>query len=107
MKPALVFCFLMMLGGCGSENGATAGKDFCDCVHAQKPVSRNPSVNHYTAEKICEGRMIEKYPLYRVYAVDMRYADTTTAVDWAERERARLFILDFAHYVNANCRDFN
>ncbi|SFQ78835.1 hypothetical protein SAMN04515668_4367 [Hymenobacter arizonensis] len=50
--------------------------------------------------------MIEKYPLYRVFAVDMNYADTALVVDWAERERSRRFMLDFYQYLNAHCREF-
>ncbi|WP_143080331.1 hypothetical protein [Hymenobacter arizonensis] len=69
-------------------------------------VSRDPQVNYFTGFKICDGRMIEKYPLYRVFAVDMNYADTALVVDWAERERSRRFMLDFYQYLNAHCREF-
>jgi hypothetical protein len=105
MKLAVVF-LLVVLGGCRPESGATAGEAFCACVTAADTVSRDWRVNHFTALKICEGRMIEKYPLYRVFAVDMVYADTAAPVDWAERERSRVFMNEFQHYVNANCGEF-
>ncbi|GAA4363489.1 hypothetical protein GCM10023185_32270 [Hymenobacter saemangeumensis] len=71
-----------------------------------KNVSLDPKVNYQTKFKICDGQMIEKYPLYRVFAVDMSYADSALEVDWAERERSRLFMLDFYEYMNANCKEF-
>jgi len=106
LKP-LLFLALVLLGGCGPKSGAAAGEEFCACVKRHKDVSRDPRVNHFTKVKICEGQLIEKYPLYRVYAVDMVYADTAFVVDWPERERSRLFIGDFADYVNAHCKEFN
>ena len=103
LKP-LLFLVLVLLGGCGPKSGAAVGEEFCKCMNLNQDVSRDQRVNYFTKFKICEGRLIEKYPLYRVYAVDMAYADTAAPVDWAERERSRLFMLDFAQYVNAHCK---
>ena len=107
MKNALVLFVLVVLGGCSPENGTTAGKEFCDCVKANSSVSTDARVNYYNAKKICEGIMIKRYPLYRVFAVDMIYADTAARVNWAEREKSTLFMLEFGQYVNANCKEFN
>lgn len=105
-SKTLFFFGLALVVGCGPKSGAAVAEEYCACTKSLPDVSPDRRVNHFTKQKICEGRLIEKYPLYRVFAVDMVYADTARQVDWAERERSRLFMNDFSQYMQANCKEF-
>lgn len=91
----------LLFAGCRSgENGAEAGKAYCQCLQQQGPYYADARANAFAVERICDGKLMEQYASYRLYMVNMNFADTSAAISPGERESSRLFMLDFFQAQN-------
>lgn len=76
-----------------------AAEAYCDYLREKGATPRSSLDILYLAKIICQGRLVEKYPSAKMFYIGIAYTPVERKVDWTERERSRLFMLNFIKYV--------
>jgi hypothetical protein len=102
MKLRLFLCIsTLIVASCRSgEDGAEAAKLYCQCLEQQGPYYNDARANQIAVERICQGKLMEKYAAYRRFIVIME-ADSPLVVAPELRESSRLFMQDFSEAEHA------
>ncbi|RPD44106.1 hypothetical protein DNI29_22170 [Hymenobacter sediminis] len=96
MNLRLFLCIpTLLVASCRfGEDGAEAAKLYCQCLEHQGPYYNDARANQIAVERICQGKLMEKYASYRQFIVLME-ADSPLVVSPEIRESSRLFMRDF------------
>lgn len=68
---AIVSIAYLLVSCTQNDDPETAAKEYCECLHEY-----NSSKDYAYALTICRGKMVEKYRLYKIDKLDMRFRDT-------------------------------
>lgn len=88
----------LCLSACSKKDKALeASREYCDCMK-----KNNSPANYSRATKICESDLICKYPLLKVFYVDMQEKDYGQ-INKTLADSARKFAFRFISNVNHSC----
>jgi hypothetical protein len=99
-----ILCLALLSGtflfACRTQNNdpRAAAREYCQCMHKY-----HSSTDFAYALTVCRGRMVEKYRLYKIDKLDMRFRDTAEKIPDATADSVKTFMSGFNQYLNENC----